>query len=209
MSWSTGCTLREGAAKRLQEALEIAARLAQGIVRVEREGAAPLTLQPELRLRRLRLQLSRDHPPDLLLQQPPGRLPRLRRVGDEAPHRPGPGRPGSLPVASGGSDLFRGKTRGEAFLKPVLEGLARHYGFDLDTPFCRLPKSVQHVLLHGSGDEKVAFRVKGKGKAHLFRQAFEGVIPPWSGSRRGGWGGEGIYEAFGRWRSARTAKARG
>jgi excinuclease ABC subunit A len=40
-----------------------------------------------------------------------------------------------------------------------------------------LPKSVQHLLLYGSGGEKISFRVKGKGGSHLFRQEFEGVIP--------------------------------
>jgi excinuclease ABC subunit A len=40
-----------------------------------------------------------------------------------------------------------------------------------------LPKSVQRLILHGSEDEKISFRVKGKGKSHLFRQRFEGVIP--------------------------------
>jgi excinuclease ABC subunit A len=55
--------------------------------------------------------------------------------------------------------------------------LAKHYHFDLHTPFQRLPKSVQHLLLYGSGGEKISFKVKGKGRSHLFRQEFEGVIP--------------------------------
>jgi excinuclease ABC subunit A len=55
--------------------------------------------------------------------------------------------------------------------------LAKHYHFDLDTPFNRLSKSVQHLLLYGSEGEKVSFKVKGKGKPQLFRQEFEGVIP--------------------------------
>src|SRR4030042_2161671 len=67
--------------------------------------------------------------------------------------------------------------KGESFLRPLLEGLARHYRFDLDTPFSRLPKSVQRLLLRGSEDEKISFKVKAKGKSHLFRQRFEGVIP--------------------------------
>jgi excinuclease ABC subunit A len=61
-------------------------------------------------------------------------------------------------------------------LRPILDGLAEHYHFDLNTPFSRLPKSVQHLLLHGSEGEKISFMVKGKGRSHLFRQEFEGVI---------------------------------
>jgi len=52
----------------------------------------------------------------------------------------------------------------------ILEGLAKHYRFDLDTPFSRLPKSVQHLLLHGSEGEEISFKVKGKVGSHLFRR---------------------------------------
>jgi excinuclease ABC subunit A len=69
------------------------------------------------------------------------------------------------------------KKRGESFLWPILEALAKQYEFDLNTPFSRLPKSIQHLLLYGSGGERIAFKVKGKGKSHVFRQEFEGVIP--------------------------------
>jgi len=66
---------------------------------------------------------------------------------------------------------------GRNFLRPILEGLAKHYPLDLDAPFHRLSKSIQRLLLHGSEGEKISFKVKGKGKSHLFRQEFEGVIP--------------------------------
>jgi excinuclease ABC subunit A len=62
------------------------------------------------------------------------------------------------------------KEKEEAFLRPILEGLAKQYPLNLDTPFNRLPKSVQRLLLYGSEGEKVSFRVKGKGKSHLFRK---------------------------------------
>lgn len=68
------------------------------------------------------------------------------------------------------------KKRGESFVRPILEGLARQYHFDLRKPFSRLPKSIQHLLLYGSEGEKISFRVKGKNQSHLFRQEFEGVI---------------------------------
>ena len=31
----------------------------------------------------------------------------------------------------------------------MLESLARHYGFDVETPFEQLPAAVQQVVLHG------------------------------------------------------------
>ncbi len=74
----------------------------------------------------------------------------------------------------------------DPFLNPLLQGLAQFYHFDLDLPFARLPKSIQHLLLYGSDGEKNPFRVKGKARNHLFRQAFEGVIPELERKFRGG-----------------------
>jgi len=92
------------------------------------------------------------------------------------------------------------KKKGESFLRPVLEGLAKHYHFDLETPFHRLPKSVQDLLLYGSEGEKISFKVKGKGRSHLFRQEFEGVIPEME--RRWKENGEGDEELEGFMNSA-------
>lgn len=60
----------------------------------------------------------------------------------------------------------------------LASALARHYGFDIYTPFGDLPEKVQDVILHGSGDEKIKFSYDtGDDKKHVFKTPFEGVIP--------------------------------
>src|SRR5258708_23180360 len=55
---------------------------------------------------------------------------------------------------------------------------ASHYGFDVETPFESLPESAQNVVLHGSGEEKIAFRYPGeKGRASVKEHPFEGILP--------------------------------
>jgi excinuclease UvrABC ATPase subunit len=58
--------------------------------------------------------------------------------------------------------------------------VARHYGFDIETPFETCP-STQQVLLYGSGDEDIEFVYHAEGtRAQAQRQAlhpFEGIIP--------------------------------
>ena len=55
-------------------------------------------------------------------------------------------------------------------------GLAEHYQFSLDTPFAKLPKQAQQVLLYGSGDEVIEFtRVSDYGTSS-YRSAFEGIV---------------------------------
>ncbi len=56
-------------------------------------------------------------------------------------------------------------------------GLARHYGFDLDTPFEKLDKKIQDIVLYGSGDEVIDFCVTTSRHSRSFSEPFEGVIP--------------------------------
>ncbi len=58
-----------------------------------------------------------------------------------------------------------------------LEAFARHYDFDLNTPFADLPAKVKEALLHGTGREKLEF-VHSKGRRKLASKiAFEGIVP--------------------------------
>ncbi len=63
------------------------------------------------------------------------------------------------------------------YYQQLLEALADHYGFDVRTPFARLPEKVRQVLLHGSGKEKVRFFFDQGGRRHFYEKTFEGVIP--------------------------------
>jgi excinuclease ABC subunit A len=85
----------------------------------------------------------------------------------------------SLSLASG---AVKGWDRRNPYTHTLLESVARHYGFDLDTAFEDLPKKLQQVLLHGSGDEAIEFTyaadsARGKSKAVKRKHAFEGIIP--------------------------------
>jgi excinuclease ABC subunit A len=56
------------------------------------------------------------------------------------------------------------------------EGLAKHYGFSLDTPFGELPKKVQDIIFYGTDGETIdMIRSNDHGSNH-YRAAFEGVI---------------------------------
>jgi excinuclease ABC subunit A len=59
----------------------------------------------------------------------------------------------------------------------LIQSLARHYGFDIETPWTELPEHVRHVLLHGSGAEAIEFSYgKSAGKPRK-RHPFEGILP--------------------------------
>ena len=51
----------------------------------------------------------------------------------------------------------RGWDRRNEHYFQLIQSLARHYGFDIETPWTELPEQVRQVLLHGSGDEAIEF----------------------------------------------------
>ncbi len=60
----------------------------------------------------------------------------------------------------------------------MLRGLADHYNFKLTTPFNRLSKQVQQVILFGSAREKIKFHYEhasGRGSGD-YEASFEGVV---------------------------------
>ncbi|HXH14147.1 MAG TPA: excinuclease ABC subunit UvrA [Alphaproteobacteria bacterium] len=64
-----------------------------------------------------------------------------------------------------------------AYLQAMLEALAEHYNFDLDTPYKKLSAKVQDIILYGSRGEKIRFFYDKGGKRHYYLQEFEGVVP--------------------------------
>jgi excinuclease ABC subunit A len=85
----------------------------------------------------------------------------------------------SLSLAAG---AVKGWDRRNAYTFSMLESVARHYGFDIDTAFEELPASARQVLLHGSGSDDIEFvyqaeGARGKTRSVKRRHAFEGILP--------------------------------
>jgi excinuclease ABC subunit A len=72
---------------------------------------------------------------------------------------------------------IRGWDRRNGYYFQLLSALAKHYKFDMDTPFAKLTKRVQTMILYGSGDELIKFHYKSEeGRGFTKTVAFEGVI---------------------------------
>ena len=84
----------------------------------------------------------------------------------------------SLSLASG---AVKGWDRRNGYYFSMLESLAKHYAFDIESAFEDLPVRVQEVVLCGSGDEEIKFSYimdsgASQGKKVTKKHAFEGVI---------------------------------
>ncbi|MDR2689453.1 MAG: excinuclease ABC subunit UvrA [Azoarcus sp.] len=84
----------------------------------------------------------------------------------------------SHPDLSLAAGAIRGWDKRNSFYFQMLTSLATHYGFDVDEPFERLPPKVRDIVLHGSGNESIAFRyLADNGRAVTKAHPFEGIIP--------------------------------
>lgn len=81
------------------------------------------------------------------------------------------------PGISLAAGALKGWDRRNPMLFQMLQSIAMHYGFDLDTPFQDLPESIQHILIFGSGDEKIPFiTLNRQGLPWIREHPFEGVL---------------------------------
>jgi len=73
---------------------------------------------------------------------------------------------------------IRGWDRRNAYYFQMVQALAAHYGFDLDTPFAQLPGRVREAILYGSGEEPIRFTyLNDRQGAYTREHPFEGVVP--------------------------------
>jgi len=89
-----------------------------------------------------------------------------------------PARVVAHPERSFGEGAVRGWDRRNPHFFQMIRSLAKHYRFDVETPWRELPKTTREAILFGSGEEKIEFRYLGEGRAGFVRKhRFEGVIP--------------------------------
>jgi excinuclease ABC subunit A len=83
----------------------------------------------------------------------------------------------AFPNLSLASGAVKGWDRRNQFYFQMLTSLAEHYGFDLDVPFEKLPKSAQDAVLYGSGKQAIPFTyINERGRAVVREHTFEGVV---------------------------------
>jgi excinuclease ABC subunit A len=89
-----------------------------------------------------------------------------------------PARVVAYPHLSLAAGAVKGWDKRNQFYHQMLESLADHYGFDINTPFEQLPAPLQQILLHGSGKEQIRFRyLNERGTRQDRSHSFEGIIP--------------------------------
>ena len=73
---------------------------------------------------------------------------------------------------------IRGWDRKTTYYFQMIQSLADHFEFDIETPFNELDEKLQNTVLYGSGKEKIEFfYANSRGMQVRQKHRFEGVIP--------------------------------
>ncbi|ENM5854603.1 excinuclease ABC subunit UvrA [Vibrio mimicus] len=80
----------------------------------------------------------------------------------------------NLSLAQG---AIRGWDQKNFYYFQMLTALAEHYDFDVHTPFNKLSKKIQEIILHGSGRTEIEFKyINDRGDIRLKKHPFEGIL---------------------------------
>lgn len=67
--------------------------------------------------------------------------------------------------------------RSSIYFHQMLDTISAHFKFKLGTPFEKLTKKTQDILLYGSGDEPIKYFFEKDGRKQHYTDTFDGVIP--------------------------------
>ena len=165
--------------KRLTDSLETALELAGGIAMTEIIGGEILTFSQSFACEDCGISLQEPAPRLFSFNNPYGACPKCSGLGALSKIDP------DLIIADDSLSLLEGAIYCSGWAAPEIEdsmahmyytALARHYGFDINTPFRELPKNIQNIVLYGSGTEKIRMEYnRSYGQGHYMAR-FEGVV---------------------------------
>ena len=164
--------------QRLADSFETALRLSDGLARIAfMEGEqADLIFSARFACPICGYSLAELEPRLFSFNNPAGACPTCDGLGVHQFFDPA--RVVTHPEMSLASGAIRGWDRRNAYYFQLLQSLAEHYHFDVDTPYEELPPPIRDVIMHGSGQEEIAFTYLGeRGAGRTKRHPFEGVIP--------------------------------
>ncbi|MBN1473321.1 MAG: excinuclease ABC subunit UvrA [Syntrophaceae bacterium] len=167
--------LKEGIRKRLRDSLEIASFRGDGLVRIVTGSGEETLFSEKYSCPDCSISISELAPRIFSFNSPYGACPDCNGLGSRMRFTV------DLVVPDAGLSLRGGAiapwaSRTSLYYHNMLDALSKHYGFDINTPFNKLPEKIKKVLLYGSGTENIKFYYDHSGKRYFSQRIFEGAI---------------------------------
>ncbi len=169
--------VREDMRQRLAESFETALRHADGrAIALEMDGGKEHLFSAKFACPVCSYALQELEPRLFSFNNPMGACPKCDGLG--VIQFFDPKRVVTNPALSLAAGAIRGWDKKNQFYFQIIESLAEHYGFTVDTPFEQLSEDVRQLILYGSGKVSINFRYENdKGTRFDRSHTFEGIIP--------------------------------
>jgi len=167
--------VKPGIERRVADSLETALKVGNGLVTLAVEGAPEETLSQSWACVDCGTSLAEITPRLFSFNSPYGACPTCSGLGSL--NRVDP----QKVVVDAERSLDAGaigpwQPQGRSIRMAMVKTLARAMGFSLATPWSRLPKEAREVMLWGSGEREIEFKLSGPRSSYQWRGTFEGVI---------------------------------
>jgi excinuclease ABC subunit A len=170
---------REDLKQRLAESFETALKLGDGMAIVQSlddANAEPLLFSSKYSCPVCEYALPELEPRLFSFNSPIGACPTCDGLGVSQFFDPA--RVVVHPELSMAAGAVRGWDRRNVYYFQLIQSLAKHYGFSVDTPWQELPEKCRDAVLHGSGGEAITFNyLTDAGGRTQRKHRFEGILP--------------------------------
>ncbi|MBQ9756402.1 MAG: excinuclease ABC subunit UvrA, partial [Clostridia bacterium] len=170
--------VKEGIEKRLSDSLEVALKLAEGLVEISVVDGEKYLYSTKYSCPDCGISIEEIEPRLFSFNNPYGACPECAGIGfrkeiDEILVVKDPNkslREGAMTIT--GWNLDTGRMTAMYF-----NALSKHYGFSLDTPVKDLPEHIYKMLLYGNNGEKIQMEYATKTFSGSYESSWEGIIP--------------------------------
>ena len=174
--------VRESIRRRLADSVETCLRLGGGLIRIAEtlpDGTERERLQSEkLACIECGIAFEELEPRSFSFNNPHGACPECTGLGSVLAVDPEKVVPDeTLSIAEGAVKPWSQRRVLDAWFRHALLSVCRHYGQNPHAPWQTLPDWFRQIVLHGSGNEEIAFSYVSESSTYETRRPFEGVIP--------------------------------
>ena len=171
--------IRENVEKRLTDSLETAINLTGDVVMIDVIDGETMTFSQNYACDDCGISLQELAPRLFSFNNPYGACPDCDGLGDLSKIDP------ELIIADENLSLIEGAIYCSGWAAPEIEdsmahmyyvALAKHYGFDVNTPYKDLPEDIKKIILYGSGSQKIKMEYTRSYGSGTYMAPFEGVV---------------------------------
>ncbi len=167
--------LKEGIRQRLTESVELALKLAEGVVKIAPLDGDDLIFSEKFACINCGISYPEITPRLFSFNNPHGACPSCDGIGAKMFFDPDLVVPNEeLSLREGAIEPW--EKRNAPFFQGILEAIASHFKIDMLAPWSKLSAEQREIILHGSKGNEIEFFFEKNGRRHTYKKEFEGVV---------------------------------